>query len=249
MIHGTIERRVLLNYRLDAAALQRALPRPFRPKLYHGYGIGGVCMIRFSGLRPRRVPRWLGLGSENAAHRIAVEWEQDGERHEGVFIPRRDTNSSFNRMLGGRVFPGIFQRSAFEAKESPASVSIRIVRDDGGDEIRFAGHISTSLPATSIFPSLAEAVGFFSLGATGYSATHSVGRYHGMELRCLDWSVTPLAVEQARSCFFDNRDRFPEGTAQLDCALLMRGIAHEWHSRPDLYLTPQGNSLSISRSS
>ena len=243
MIHGTIERRVLLNYRLDAATLQQALPRPFRPKLYHGYGVGGVCMIRFSGLRPRFVPRWLGLGSENAAHRIAVEWEQDGERREGVFIPRRDTNSRFNQMFGGRAFPGIFERSTFEAHEESSSVSVRIVRSDGGDEVAFAGHVSESLPRTSIFPWLAEAVGFFSLGATGYSATHSKGHYHGMDLRCLNWSVVPLEVEEARSCFFDDRERFPPGTAQLDCALLMRGIAHQWHSRPDLYLSPSGESL------
>jgi hypothetical protein len=26
----------------------------------------------------------------------------------------------------------------------------------------------------------------------------------------------------------------------LDCALLMRGVAHEWRSRPDLYLTSTG---------
>ena len=200
-------------------------------------------MIRFSGLRPRFAPRWLGFGSENAAHRIAVEWEQDGEQREGVFIPRRDTNSGFNKMVGGRVFPGIFQRSAFEAREVSTSVSVRIVREDDGHEIAFAGHVSESLPGTSIFPSLAEAVGFFSLGATGYSATHTEGHYHGMELRCLDWSVVPLAVEEARSCFFDDRDQFPSGTVELDCALLMRGIAHEWHSRPDLYLTQTDDSL------
>lgn len=247
MIHGTIERRVLLNYRLDPATLQRALPRPFRPKLYRGHAVGGVCMIRFSGLRPRHMPRWLGLGSENAAHRIAVEWDQDGQHCEGVFIPRRDTNSLFNRVVGGRVFPGIFQSSTFTGRETSSSVSLRIVRSDGCDEIAFAGHVAQSLPQTSIFPSVAEAAGFFSLGATGYSATHSEGHYHGMELRCLDWTVVPLEVEEARSCFFDDPERFPEGTAQLDCALLMRGIAHEWHSRPDLYTSLSGDSLTTRR--
>ena len=242
-IHGTIARRVLLNYRLDPAALQSALPSPFRPKLYRGHGVGGVCMIRFSGLRPRLVPEWLGFASENAAHRIAVEWEQDGERREGVFIPRRDTNSGFNKLVGGRVFPGIFQRSAFETQETSASVSVRIVRADGGQEISFAGRVAESLPATSIFPTLAEAAGFFSLGATGYSATRTEGHYHGMELRCLDWSVVPLTVEEARSCFFDDRVRFPSGTVELDGALLMRGVAHEWHSRPNLHLAPDGDSL------
>ncbi len=150
MIHGTIERRVPLNYRVEPATLQRALPRPFRPKLYHGHGVGGVCMIRFSGLRPRLVPRWLGLGSENAAHRIAVEWEQDGEKREGVFIPRRDTNSRFNRALGGRVFPGIFQRSTFEVRESSSSVSVRILRGDGN--VRFEDQVSRNASENGTHP-------------------------------------------------------------------------------------------------
>jgi hypothetical protein len=242
-IHGIIDRRVLLNYRIDPQALKRVLPLPFQPKLYDGHGIGGVCMIRFRGLRPRFVPAWLGLGSENAAHRIAVQWEQDGELREGVFIPRRDTNSWFNKTLGGRVFPGIFQRSRFEGRETDSAIALRIVRADGGTEISFSGHVAERLPAASIFPSLEAAAGFFSLGATGYSATNTEGHYHGMELRSLHWTVSPLAVEESHSCFFDDPQRFPSDSAKLDCALLMRGIEHEWHSRPDLYLSSTRSSL------
>lgn len=242
-IHGVIDRRVLLNYRIEAAVLSRVLPPPFRPKLYHGFGVGGVCMIRFKELRPRFVPSWLGLGSENAAHRIAVEWQQDGEEREGVFIPRRDTNSWLNKTLGGRVFPGIFQRSRFEAQDTDSSVSLRVVREDGGTEISFTGRLTEKLPATSIFPTLEAAAGFFSLGATGYSATQSDDHFHGMELRSLDWTVCPLEVVEAKSCFFDDHQRFPIGATELDCALLMRGIQHEWHSRPDLYRTKAGSFL------
>jgi hypothetical protein len=242
-VHGIIDRRVLLNYRIEPGALQRVLPPPFQPKLYGSHGVGGVCLIRFKQLRPRFMPAWLGLGSENAAHRIAVQWEQDGELREGVFIPRRDTNSWFNKVLGGRVFPGIFQRSRFEASESDSRVSLRIVRTDGGTEIAFAGHVAETLPPTSIFPSTEAAAGFFSLGATGYSATYTEGHYHGMELHSLNWTVSPLAIEQAQSCFFDDQQRFPRGSAELDCALLMRGIEHEWHSRPDLYLSSAATHL------
>ena len=246
-IHGTIDRRVLLNYRLDPDALRRVLPAPFQPKLYAGHAVGGVCMIRFKELRPRFVPAGLGLGSENAAHRIAVRWQQDGVPREGVFIPRRDTNSRFNKTLGGRVFPGIFQRSRFETRETETAVSVRIVRAAGDTEIAFAGHLADRLPATSIFPKLEEAAGFFSLGATGYSATRSPDHYHGMELHSLRWAVAPLAIDEARSRFFDDRERFPAGTAQLDCALLMRGIEHEWRSRPDLYLCPTRDFLTTHR--
>jgi hypothetical protein len=242
-IHGIIDRRVLLNYRINPEVLRHVLPRPFKPKLYAGHAVGGVCMIRFSQLRPRSVPTWLGLSSENAAHRIAVQWEQDGEQREGVFIPRRDTNSWFNRTLGGRFFPGIFQRSRFESEETNSSVSLRVVRSDGVAEIAFAGHIADQLPRASIFPGVEAAAGFFSLGATGYSATRTPGHYHGMELHSLNWTVLPLAIDEAQSCFFDDRERFPAGSVELDCALLMRGIEHEWHSRPDLYLSSTATYL------
>ena len=242
-IQGVISRRVLLNYRIDPEALQKALPAPFRPKLYAGYGIGGVCMIRFKELRPRHLPPWLGMGSENAAHRIAVEWDEDGELREGVFIPRRDTNSWFNQTLGGRVFPGIFQQSHFEVHESEESVAVRIVRNDGGEEVAFSGRKAGRLSTSSLFPSLDAAAGFFSLGATGYSATHQAGHFHGMDLECLTWSIAPLEIEYARSSFFGDATRFPPGSVELDCALLMRDIDHAWHSRPDLHLSADKKSL------
>ncbi|RYG55845.1 hypothetical protein EON80_30075 [bacterium] len=242
-IHGIIDRRILLNYRLDAQALERVLPTPFRPKLYRGYAIGGVCMIRFKGLRPRLVPEWLGMGSENAAHRFAVEWEQDGEHREGVFIPRRDTNSWFNKQLGGRVFPGIFQRSRFEAQETDETLSLRVTHENGTQALFFSGHVADILPPTSLFPSVKEAAEFFSLGATGYSQTYVKDHYHGMDLLSKNWSVTPLAIEKGHSCFFDDANNFPMGTAELDCALLMRGIQHEWHSQPDIYLSAQTGHL------
>lgn len=236
-IKGVISRRVLLNYRIDPVALQRVLPEPFQPKLYRDHGIGGVCMIRFKDLRPNFLPSWIGMSSENAAHRIAVQWNEDGQMHEGVFIPRRDTNSWFNKTLGGRVFPGIFNRSTFEVFENEEEIHIRIVRRDGGEEVAFSGHSAQELPSTSLFSTLDDAAGFFSLGATGYSATRQKGHYHGMDLKCLTWMIQPLNAINARSCFFDDAALFPPGSVNLDCALLMRDIDHEWHSRPDLYLS------------
>ena len=243
MIHGTIERRILLNYRFDPAVLQKVLPAQFRPKLYRGYGIGGICMIRFSGLRPRYVPSWLGISSENAAHRIAVEWDEDGHQKEGVYIPRRDTNSGFNKAFGGRVFPGIFNRSQFVSEDTADTFRLQIVRPDGSKQVQFAGRVSDQLSRTSIFPSLNEAANFFSLGATGYSSTNEADHFHGMELRCLSWNIVPLTIEEARSAFYEDRGIFPDGAITLDSALVMRNIPHEWHSRPDLHTLKEGRGL------
>ena len=89
-VHGVIRRRLLVNFRIDADVAQAQLPKPFRPKLHDGYAVAGVCLIRLEEIRPRFLPRILGLSSENAAHRFAVKWTDDAGEREGVYIPRRD---------------------------------------------------------------------------------------------------------------------------------------------------------------
>src|SRR5678816_3575118 len=87
-IVGLIDRRVLVNFRCAPSALVSVLPAPFRPKLVRGYALVGLCLIRLRHIRPRWLPRWVGLTSENAAHRVAVEWDEAGRRREGVFVIR-----------------------------------------------------------------------------------------------------------------------------------------------------------------
>lgn len=68
-----------------------------------------------------------------------------------------------------------------------------------------------------------------------------------MELKCLSWTIEPLHIESSRSRFYDDEEHFPRGTAAVDCALLMRDIDHEWHSRPDLFSVPGGAALTARR--
>src|SRR5258706_4102422 len=106
-IRGIIDRRILANYLVDPDTLARILPAPFRPKLMEGFGVAGICLIRLKQIRPRGFPQFMGISSENAAHRIAVEWEDEqGATREGVFIPRRDSSSRLNVLAGGRIVAG-----------------------------------------------------------------------------------------------------------------------------------------------
>ena len=75
---------------------------------------------------------------------------------------------------------------------------------------------------------------FFQRGSLGYSVTARDGVFDGLELSCRDWAVRPLDVDHVESSFFDDPALFPPGSAAFDCALLMRGVEHEWHGRPDL---------------
>jgi hypothetical protein len=96
------------------------------------------------------------------------------------------------------------------------------------------GRRTGQLPAASVFGTLESASAFFEAGSLGYSATPEPTRFQGLELRCQRWHVEPLEVEEVRSSFFDDPALFPPGSIALDCALLMRGIDHEWHGKTDL---------------
>ena len=56
-MQGEIERRLLVNYRVDPEVMARVLPQPFRPQLVGDAAVAGICLIRLGHLRPSRVPR------------------------------------------------------------------------------------------------------------------------------------------------------------------------------------------------
>ena len=231
VIRGIIDRRILVNYRVQPDVLTRMLPAPFRPKLINGSGMAGVCLIRLKQVRPGFLPAFAGFSSENAAHRIAVEWDIDQETKEGVFVPRRDTSSRINTLVGGRIFPGIHSHAEFNVDEDKDHFRVELTSDDGRTHLLVEGYVAEELPKGSVFESLNEASGFFERGSLGYSVTATPGRFDGLELRTFNWQVRQLAVESVTSSFFENQELFPPGSVEFDCALLMQGIKHEWHGK------------------
>jgi len=73
IIEGVIKRRILINYQVESEIISGRLPSIFKPKVVKGKSIIGVCLIRLEQIHPKFVPLSLGISSENAAHRIAVE--------------------------------------------------------------------------------------------------------------------------------------------------------------------------------
>ncbi len=231
VIRGLIDRRILVNYRVKPEVLSRLLPAPFRPKIVNGSGMAGVCLIRLKHIRPRFMPVFPGLSSENAAHRIAVEWDTNEGTKEGVFVPRRDTSSRINTLMGGRLFPGKQSHARFNVQEHDDHYRIELTSDDHCTHLLVEGHVTGDIPKDSVFSSINEASGFFERGSLGYSVTSKPGQFDGIELRSFNWQVQPLAVDNVQSSFFEDQAMFPPGSVKFDCALLMRGIDHEWHGR------------------
>ena len=231
---GLIDRRILANFRVRPEQLAAILPAPFRPQIVRGWGIAGICLIRLKQIRPRFLSVMPGISSENAAHRIAVEWDADGVTRQGVYVPRRDTSSRLNVLAGGRLFPGEHHHATFDVTESATELRIDMRGNDGQTRVLVHGRPVETWPAESVFDSLPEASKFFEGGSLGYSATSQPGQYDGLELRTMNWHVEPLAVVEIRSSFFEDQARFPPGSVEFDCALLMRNIRHEWHGKPTL---------------
>lgn len=231
---GKIDRRLLINYRVDPDLLARILPEPFKPQLVGGAGVAGICLIRLSELRPAGSPAALGLTTENAAHRVAVEWDgPDGHQH-GVYIPRRDTSSRLTTLIGGRVFPGEHHHATFRVSEGDSDYEVAFASTDGTARVEVSAQVTADFTGGSIFRSLDEASGFFANAPLGYSVTHEAGRYDGVDLRCAAWRVEPVRVSHATSSFFEDTTVFPTGTAVLDSGLLMRGIPATWHAASSL---------------
>jgi uncharacterized protein YqjF (DUF2071 family) len=231
IIEGLIKRRILVNYRVDPAVIAPLLPAPFRPKLHAGFAIVGICLIRLEKIRPRGWPAMMGISSENAAHRVAVEWDEPDGVHEGVFVPRRDTNSLLNHFAGGRLFPGEYAYADFNVKEKAGFIGFRMRSSDGRVLIELRATEAAALPESSCFRSLEESSAFFEGGCVGFSVSKDPTVLDAVRLKTEMWRVRPLSVEIARSSFFVDPAMFPAGSVTFDHALIMRDIPHEWHAQ------------------
>jgi len=229
-LEAVIDRRLLVNFRVDPEIASRRVPEPFRADTSRGFAIAGICIIRLCELRPNGLPRAVGITSESAAHRFAVQW--DGGH--GVYIPRRDTDSRLGVLVGGRLFPGEHSRARFRIDEAPGRHDITFVSTDGTNRVSVRAHETETLPSGSVFRDIEDASQFFRRDTVGYSETRTPGRYDGVELDVEEWQVDPLAVDHVSSSFFADAARFPPGSVEFDCALSMRRTRARWHARPPL---------------
>ncbi|RFA11150.1 hypothetical protein B7R54_07425 [Subtercola boreus] len=234
-LSATIERRLLVNYRVDPAVALALLPPGLRPQLVDGSAVAGICLIRLGDLRPARVRPRIGWRAENAAHRIAVEWDTPGGPASGVYIPERHSASWLAVAAGERVFPGIHRHARFTSDESAGrmhvsmrstgmTVDVEVAVDDRAEPGAKAGCRASGAWRSSLFPSLDDASEFFRAGSTGWSPTRD-GALQGLTLATTDWRIeggTPLAV---RSSYFD---ALPAGSAVLDSVLVMRNVPVTW---------------------
>jgi len=226
-----MQRRILVNYRVQPTVLATMLPPPFRPALVGGYGLAGICLIRLVDVRPAGVPSALGITTENVAHRIAVRWDTADGPATGVYIPRRDTSSRMAVLLGGRALPGWQHRARFRVAEGDGSYRIDVSSRDGDVGVTVAAHRAETVMAGSVFGSLEEASAFFRCAPVGYAATPAAGVFDGVALTTDGWAMAPLHLDVVRSSVFDD-------CGAPDSAFLIAGLDTTWSPQPQLLAAP-----------
>jgi hypothetical protein len=232
-IRAKLERRILINYRVDAYVAAGQLPEPFRPLLVGGHAIAGICLIRLSGFALAAGPPLARFAAENAAHRFAVEWDTGDGPSAAVWIPRRDTNSALVALAGGRAFPGWHHRASFEVAEDGRRSSVAMTSDDGEVTIRVSGREAGSdLGAGSVFADVDAASQFYRRASVGYSPRPRGSGLERVELTCHGWNLRRLAIRDVSSSYFGDARRFPPGSIAFDSAFLMRDLDTTWSARP-----------------
>ena len=230
---SVIERRLLVNYRLDPEAASRLLPRGMRPDLVNGYAVGGICLIRLSQLRPAALPARVGLTTENAAHRIAVVWQGPNGLERGVYIPRRDTSSRLTTLVGGRLFPGEHHHARFDVRESGDALEVSFRSTDATAHAGVKVALDDVLQGSVLFGDVSAASRFFRDAPVGRSARTAGPELDAVKLTTSRWSIEPTRMLSVESSFFSDAVRFPAGSAQPDSALLMRDIPARWSTHPE----------------
>jgi len=221
-MRADVERRLLVNYRVDPEVAQTLIPEGLRPQLVDGSAVAGVCLIRLARFRPSGLPGVIGWRGENAAHRIAVEWDGPAGPRSGVYIPQRHSASRFAVLVGGRLFPGMHEHARVRAEESRDR--LRVGFDAPGLHLDVDVEVVESLESR-LFDDTEQASEFFRKDALGYSPSRRPGRFEGLRLDTDAWSVAPARPHRVESSFFD---ALPAGSAELDHVLVMRDVPVRW---------------------
>lgn len=230
-IDARIERRLLVNWPADPEVVAPLLPAPFRPHLVDGSAVVGVCFVRLGHLRPRGLPVGLGLRSESAAHRVALERDTADCVESSVYVLRRVTNLRLAVVAGGRLFPGVHSYGTFDVRETTDQLDIAFTTSDGRHDASVSAQLTDALES-QLYASMGDISTFFGRASVGWSPSRTTEALEGVELASEGWSVMPAVLQDAHSAYFEDPERFPPGSTELDSAVLMRDLPVSWRAEP-----------------
>jgi hypothetical protein len=218
-VDAHLRRRLLIAYRLDAQVARDLIPAPLRPQLVDGQAVAGICVLGMDGIRPLGLRGGWGLRSENATHRIAVEWDEDGDTQVGVFIFERYSSAAHAVLFGGRLFPGVHRRARFTITEAADRFALSM--QARGATLAADVEVDSDAWNSALFETPEEASEFYRAGRVGWSRRHDGETLERVALTSTAWAAEGARLHSLRSSFFEE---LPEGSAVVDSVMVMRDI-------------------------
>ena len=225
---GTIDRRILILFRILPQVLEGVLPGDVRPREIRGCVLGGIALSRRRGVRTSLLPVRLTT-SHNAVHFLLVDPPGTTQRHGGTLVTRCDTSSRLQAWIGGHGIQRSKQHHArFRVSESKDSIELVSDSDDHAMHLAFKARIDRSIPRTSFFRSSQQAYELLRESLVALGLTPREVEVMGEPRAIRRSRLHPLIMERLESSVFSDA-RFTSAEAvQFDSAFWLRDDEFAW---------------------
>ncbi len=229
---GELTRYWSLIYRSPLDLVARQLPPQLKPVSFGGFGFWNVAIFEIAGLRPRGLPKNLGITARFAAYRLHVRHQNKaGASVEGLHFQRCDCCDGDSPILTGasNLLSGFgvhhHRGGDIEIAENPLAtrLEVKAAGANGHATIHYGHH--AKLAHGSPFHSVQEAGDFLRFAPNALSVNRR-GRVQVVTVRRDEsaWKPRVVAASSDRWEVLTNA----KAQAKLEIAFEVAPIALEW---------------------
>jgi len=229
---ANLDRAILLVYRVPPREVEQFLPATLAAHELSGQTLGGVLLARRRVWNARFL-RKSSAGIQFAVHYLHVVDARHGKTRPDVFVVRRDTSSRLAAWMdhhGPRQRPHL---ARFEGGEMGSGIRLEVTSDDRRMHVRVTGHLTSQLPAQSVFVNTNQACDFLRDGLVrlGIVGRHRPGAAETAAGLC---RLVPLCVTRAESSIFGAGPPAIGSGTRLDSAFWLQSVEFAWHAQQQL---------------
>ncbi len=229
---ANLDRVILLVYRVPPREVEHFLPAPLAARELSGQALGAVLLARRRVLSARFL-RKSSAGIQFAVHYLNVVDARHGKTRHDVFVVRRDTSSRLDAWIdhhGPRNRPHL---ARFDGHETGPGISLEVTSNDRRMHVCVTGHLTSQLPAQSVFLNTDQACDFLRDGLVrlGIVGRHRPGVAQAAAGLC---RLVPLCVTRAESSIFGAGPSAIGSGARLDSAFWLQSVEFAWHTQQQL---------------
>ena len=233
---GRLDDCVLLAYLTPAAAVQDLLPPALELMTRDGSAFWNVVACRIDRMRPRGLPRAVGVSYLHVAYRLYVRARvADGQTIDGLYFIRSDVDSAALACCGNFLTDFRFHRAAIDLAGDGDAITLNVRSPDGANAW-FHAHPTDRAQEDHEFLNY-RPIALSCDGAARWLRLAEVARDESA------WYESPLDVIEAKWTFLE---RLGQTDLRLVAATRVAPIDYAWKLGRRLPLVARGGGQSTS---